>query len=105
MLLTRRDQYASVHPIRWLYLLQRVPDLRHPQPSFIWVLPPVLPPKLQTTLVQVELFNHWSFYAASLTSLFILLFAVFSAGGPAVPFASWWRNNVNSNYHFCPMAE
>ncbi|KAF8860940.1 OPT superfamily oligopeptide transporter [Acephala macrosclerotiorum] len=42
---------------------------------------------------------------ASLTALFILSFAVFGAGGPAVPFPSWWGNNVNGNYDFCPVSE
>ncbi|CZR57811.1 related to peptide transporter [Phialocephala subalpina] len=42
---------------------------------------------------------------ASLTVLFILSFAVFGAGGPSVPFPSWWGNNVNGNYDFCPVAE
>ncbi|KAH7391668.1 OPT oligopeptide transporter [Cadophora sp. MPI-SDFR-AT-0126] len=40
---------------------------------------------------------------ASLTVLFILSFAVFGAGGKAVPFPSWWGNNVNGNYDFCPV--
>ncbi|KAK0118425.1 hypothetical protein ONS95_012712 [Cadophora gregata] len=40
---------------------------------------------------------------ASLTVLFILSFAVFGAGGKAIPFPSWWGNNVNGNYDFCPV--
>jgi len=39
---------------------------------------------------------------ASLTCLFILSFAVFGAGGPSVPFPSWWGNNLKGNYDFCP---
>ncbi|KAF2722621.1 oligopeptide transporter-like protein [Polychaeton citri CBS 116435] len=46
-----------------------------------------------------------AFDGASLTCLFILSFAVFGAGGPSVPFPSWWGNNVNGNYDFCPTAE
>lgn len=42
---------------------------------------------------------------ASLTVLFILSFAVFGAGGKAVPFPSWWGNNINGNYDFCPVKE
>jgi hypothetical protein len=42
---------------------------------------------------------------ASLTALFILSFAVFGAGGPSVPFPSWWGNNFNGNYDHCPIAE
>jgi len=42
---------------------------------------------------------------ASLTALFILSFAVFGAGGPAVGFPSWWGNNLKGNYDFCPIAE
>ena len=42
---------------------------------------------------------------ASLTALFILSFAVFGAGGPAVPFPSWWGNNYNGNYDHCPIGE
>ncbi|RDW68207.1 OPT oligopeptide transporter-2 [Coleophoma crateriformis] len=43
-----------------------------------------------------------AFDGASLTCLFILSFAVFGAGGPSVPFPSWWGNNVNGNYDLCP---
>ncbi|KAJ5570226.1 OPT oligopeptide transporter [Penicillium hispanicum] len=42
---------------------------------------------------------------ASLTVLFILSFAVFGAGGPSRPFPSWWGNNENGNYDFCPLTE
>ncbi|KAH7314361.1 OPT oligopeptide transporter [Rhexocercosporidium sp. MPI-PUGE-AT-0058] len=42
---------------------------------------------------------------ASLTVLFILSFAVFGAGGPAVSFPKWWGNNVDGNYDFCPVKE
>ncbi|TEA22616.1 Oligopeptide transporter 6 [Colletotrichum sidae] len=42
---------------------------------------------------------------ASLTVLFILSFAVFGAGGPAVPFPTWWGNNADANYDLCPVAE
>ncbi|CZT49190.1 related to peptide transporter [Rhynchosporium secalis] len=43
---------------------------------------------------------------ASLTVLFILSFAVFGAGGPAIPFPKWWGNNspdYGGNYDFCPV--
>ncbi|KAI9742756.1 MAG: hypothetical protein M1818_003485 [Claussenomyces sp. TS43310] len=46
-----------------------------------------------------------AFDGASLTALFILSFAVFGAGGPSKPFPSWWGNNVNGNYDFCPVSE
>ncbi|KFY75504.1 hypothetical protein V499_04546 [Pseudogymnoascus sp. VKM F-103] len=46
-----------------------------------------------------------AFDGASLTVLFILSFAVFGAGGPSKPFPSWWGNNINGNYDFCPVAE
>ncbi|KFY04432.1 hypothetical protein V491_09345 [Pseudogymnoascus sp. VKM F-3775] len=46
-----------------------------------------------------------AFDGASLTVLFILSFAVFGAGGRSIPFPSWWGNNVNGNYDFCPVAE
>ncbi|KFY02964.1 hypothetical protein O988_01782 [Pseudogymnoascus sp. VKM F-3808] len=46
-----------------------------------------------------------AFDGASLTVLFILSFAVFGAGGPSIPFPSWWGNNVNGNYDFCPVPE
>ncbi|RFU25709.1 hypothetical protein B7463_g10629, partial [Scytalidium lignicola] len=46
-----------------------------------------------------------AFDGASLTVLFILSFAVFGAGGPAVPFPSWWGNNTKGNYDFCPIAD
>ncbi|KAF1927512.1 OPT superfamily oligopeptide transporter [Didymella exigua CBS 183.55] len=46
-----------------------------------------------------------AFDGASLTCLFILSFAVFGAGGPAVPFPQWWGNNVAGNYDHCPVAE
>nr|WNZ75612.1 hypothetical protein [Trichoderma harzianum] len=46
-----------------------------------------------------------AFDGASLTVLFILSFAVFGAGGPAVPFPSWWGNHVDGFYDFCPVAE
>jgi hypothetical protein len=43
---------------------------------------------------------------ASLTAMFILSFAVFGAGSKAaVPFPSWWGNNVNGNYDLCPVPE
>ncbi|KAL1885467.1 hypothetical protein Plec18167_000961 [Paecilomyces lecythidis] len=44
-----------------------------------------------------------AFDGASLTVLFILSFAVFGAGGRSIPFPSWWGNNVNGNYDFCPV--
>jgi len=43
-----------------------------------------------------------AFDGASLMALFILSFAVFGAGGPSVPMKSWWGNNINGNYDFCP---
>ncbi|EMD91812.1 hypothetical protein COCC4DRAFT_160685 [Bipolaris maydis ATCC 48331] len=46
-----------------------------------------------------------AFDGASLTCLFILSFAVFGAGGPAVPMPAWWGNNVSGNYDHCPVAE
>lgn len=46
-----------------------------------------------------------AFDGASLSALFILSFAVFGAGGPSVPFPSWWGNNVNGNYDLCPVPE
>ncbi|KAL7931377.1 OPT oligopeptide transporter domain-containing protein [Trichoderma chlorosporum] len=46
-----------------------------------------------------------AFDGAALTVLFILSFAVFGAGGPAVPFPQWWGNNINGNYDFCPIPE
>ncbi|KAF3768541.1 hypothetical protein M406DRAFT_286460 [Cryphonectria parasitica EP155] len=43
---------------------------------------------------------------ASLTVLFILSFAVFGAGGPSIPFPTWWGNNgANGNYDFCPTSD
>lgn len=39
---------------------------------------------------------------ASLTVLFILSFAVFGAGGPSIPFPTWWGNNADGNYDLCP---
>ncbi|EUC39534.1 hypothetical protein COCMIDRAFT_111306 [Bipolaris oryzae ATCC 44560] len=46
-----------------------------------------------------------AFDGASLMCLFILSFAVFGAGGPAVPMPSWWGNNVSGNYDHCPVVE
>ncbi|OHF00079.1 OPT oligopeptide transporter [Colletotrichum orchidophilum] len=46
-----------------------------------------------------------AFDGASLTVLFILSFAVFGAGGPSVPFPTWWGNNADGNYDHCPSAE
>ncbi|KAF1934879.1 OPT superfamily oligopeptide transporter [Clathrospora elynae] len=46
-----------------------------------------------------------AFDGASLMCLFILSFAVFGAGGPAIPFPQWWGNNVAGNYDLCPVAE
>ncbi|KAK7736156.1 hypothetical protein SLS53_007184 [Cytospora paraplurivora] len=42
---------------------------------------------------------------ASLTVLFILSFAVFGAGGPSIPFPTWWGNNVNGYYDLCPTGD
>ncbi|KAE8445208.1 hypothetical protein EG329_013580 [Mollisiaceae sp. DMI_Dod_QoI] len=46
-----------------------------------------------------------AFDGASLTALFILSFAVFGAGGPSVPFPSWWGNNASGYYDLCPVTE
>ncbi|KAL6705559.1 hypothetical protein ACN47E_006676 [Coniothyrium glycines] len=46
-----------------------------------------------------------AFDGASLTCMFILSFAVFGAGGPAIPFPQWWGNNIAGNYDHCPVAE
>ncbi|KAH6603132.1 opt oligopeptide transporter [Trichoderma cornu-damae] len=46
-----------------------------------------------------------AFDGASLTVLFILSFAVFGAGGPSVPFPSWWGNHIDGYYDFCPVPE
>jgi len=42
---------------------------------------------------------------ASLTVLFILSFAVFGAGGPAINFPTWWGNNADANIDFCPVVD
>jgi hypothetical protein len=46
-----------------------------------------------------------AFDGASLTVLFILSFAVFGAAGVSHPFPSWWGNNENGHYDWCPVAE
>ncbi|KAF4767754.1 hypothetical protein HAV15_009312 [Penicillium sp. str.  len=46
-----------------------------------------------------------AFDGASLTVLFVLSFAVFGAGGVSHPFPSWWGNNENGNYDWCPVTE
>ncbi|KAJ5173914.1 Oligopeptide transporter OPT superfamily [Penicillium coprophilum] len=46
-----------------------------------------------------------AFDGASLTVLFILSFAVFGAGGVSHPFPTWWGNNADGNYDWCPVAE
>ena len=46
-----------------------------------------------------------AFDGASLLALFILSFAVFGAGGPSVPFPSWWGNNSDGNLDHCPVTE
>lgn len=46
-----------------------------------------------------------AFDGASLFALFILSFAVFGAGGPSIPFPSWWGNNVDGYYDLCPVPE
>ncbi|OJJ78095.1 hypothetical protein ASPBRDRAFT_114757 [Aspergillus brasiliensis CBS 101740] len=43
-----------------------------------------------------------AFDGASLFIVFILSFAVFGAAGVAHDFPSWWGNNVNGNYDWCP---
>ncbi|GLI82270.1 hypothetical protein PoHVEF18_010700 [Penicillium ochrochloron] len=45
-----------------------------------------------------------AFDGASLTVLFILSFAVFGAGGTSYPFPTWWGNNADGNYDWCPAA-
>ncbi|KAE8150276.1 OPT oligopeptide transporter [Aspergillus avenaceus] len=45
-----------------------------------------------------------AFDGASLTIVFILSFAVFGAAGRSHPFPSWWGNNVNGNYDWCPVS-
>ena len=44
-----------------------------------------------------------AFDGAALTVLFILSFAVFGAGGPAIPFPTWFGNNVDGYYDHCPV--
>ncbi|OJK01446.1 hypothetical protein ASPACDRAFT_51298 [Aspergillus aculeatus ATCC 16872] len=46
-----------------------------------------------------------AFDGASLTVVFILSFAVFGAGGPAHSFPTWWGNNVNGYYDWCPSSD
>ncbi|KAJ5504754.1 Oligopeptide transporter OPT superfamily [Penicillium fimorum] len=46
-----------------------------------------------------------AFDGASLTVLFILSFAVFGAGGVSRPFPSWWGNNAEGQYDWCPVTE
>ncbi|WYZ36523.1 hypothetical protein EsH8_II_000029 [Colletotrichum jinshuiense] len=46
-----------------------------------------------------------AFDGASLSVLFILSFAVFGAGGPSIPFPTWWGNNADGYYDHCPIAE
>jgi len=44
-----------------------------------------------------------AFDGAALTATFILSFAVFGAGGKAIPFPNWWGNNAAANtMDFCP---
>ncbi|KAJ5116567.1 hypothetical protein N7456_000915 [Penicillium angulare] len=38
----------------------------------------------------------------TLLVLFVLSFAVFGAGGDPHPFPTWWGNNVDGNYDWCP---
>ncbi|OQE43112.1 hypothetical protein PENCOP_c003G05068 [Penicillium coprophilum] len=46
-----------------------------------------------------------AFDGASLTVLFILSFAVFGAGGVSHAFPTWWGNNADGHYDWCPAAE
>ncbi|KAJ5899981.1 OPT oligopeptide transporter [Penicillium taxi] len=46
-----------------------------------------------------------AFDGASLTVMFILSFAVFGAGGASHDFPSWWGNNSNGNYDWCPTSD
>ncbi|KAJ5443510.1 uncharacterized protein N7458_007382 [Penicillium daleae] len=46
-----------------------------------------------------------AFDGACLMVLFILSFAVFGAGGSSHPFPTWWGNNSDGNYDWCPVAE
>jgi OPT oligopeptide transporter protein len=42
---------------------------------------------------------------ATLLVLFILSFAVFGAGGNPHPFPTWWGNNRDGNYDWCPVVK
>lgn len=42
---------------------------------------------------------------ATLLVLFVLSFAVFGAGGNPHPFPTWWGNNRNGNFDWCPVAK
>jgi hypothetical protein len=46
-----------------------------------------------------------AFDGASLTVLFILSFAVFGAAGTAHNFPTWWGNNADGNYDWCPTSD
>lgn len=46
-----------------------------------------------------------AFDGASLTVLFILSFAVFGAAGSARNFPTWWGNNADGNYDWCPTSD
>ncbi|KAK2600586.1 hypothetical protein N8I77_010108 [Diaporthe amygdali] len=46
-----------------------------------------------------------AFDGASLSVLFILSFAVFGAGGPSIPFPTWWGNNADGYYDLCPSSD
>jgi hypothetical protein len=46
-----------------------------------------------------------AFDGASLTVLFILSFAVFGAAGSAHNFPTWWGNNADGNYDWCPTSD
>jgi hypothetical protein len=46
-----------------------------------------------------------AFDGAALTVMFILSFAVLGAGGPQHPFPTWWGNNADGNYDWCPVKE
>lgn len=60
---------------------------------------------------QPRIFKEYSylvtgaFDGACLMVLFILSFAVFGAGGSSHPFPTWWGNNSDGNYDWCPVAE
>ena len=51
-LCTQRNQFPSVHPIRWLHSFQQSSDFYSRQPNFGWVFRPVLSTKLPSVDLQ-----------------------------------------------------